>query len=441
MSTLIIFSLAGFAFAEKGEKGGEAKPGEKVKIKLIFWNYGVETVADNINKFMERYPNIEVEYEDISWYGYTSDMTLRFITDTVSDVIYVNDMWLAAWAEAGWVAPFEDYFPEKVAKYKPRMNPYVFEALRYKGKVYGMPYYNDTYVFLTNAKMLNDAGIKRLPDTWDDVKEMSLTLKGKGIQEYPVIMEFHPEEHSLTNVFYGMVYSFKPNSMFDENLDPIFNKEGTAAYKALDWMNKALNEWKILDPASLGLKEIDVYKSMQGGKGAFTVMEKYTLAEMNAPGTGPWAGEFELVLMPGDSHYTIGSGKFYGMTTHAVRRGEAVIDACGKFMEYFGGESDGKLTIARRWAVENGLGFAYAELYDDPDVSKRFNSWGNAELEREQEDKYATSIEGIKTPWVEEFSQVIRREVHSVLGREKTTLEGLNTMAEEWSKLKGKYSK
>jgi len=414
---------------------------EPIQLKLIYWNYGVETVRENLNNFEKLYPNIKVDAEDISWYGYTGDMTLRFITKTVGDVIYVNDMWLASWAEAGWLVPLEDYAPELIKEYYPLMKPYVAEGLSYKGKGYGMPYYNDTYVFMQNSGMLREIGYTNYPKTWDEVKEMSLALKEAGLQKYPIIMEFHPDENSLTNVFYSMVYSIEQDSLFDDDLNPIFNKEGSAAYKALDWWDKALNEWEIMDPASLTMKEIDVYKSMQAGIGVFTIMEKYTLAEMNAPGTGEWAGQFDLVLMPGESHYTNGSAKFYAMTAQAVERGPEVIDAVIKLVEYMGGKTEGEFKIATKWAADNGLGFAYPELYDNPEVKDKFNSWGNVDIEREQETNYTMSMEGMKTPWFTEFSEVVRREIHSVLGGQKSIIEGLDTMADEWNKMKSKYTR
>jgi len=414
---------------------------DPVEIKLVGWTYGVEKVRENLDNFEKIYPNIKVDYEDISWYSYTSDMTLRFITNTVGDVIYVNDMWLASWAEAGWVTPFEDYAPEVVQKYAPIMKPYVLEGVSYKDKVYGLPYYNDTYVFMQNSGLLKKAGINDKPETWEDVKQMSLALKEQGIQRYPVIMEFHPDEASLTNVFYAMTYSIEPDSMFDDNLNPIFNREGSAAFQSLDWLNKALNEWEIMDPASLTLKEIDVYKSMQGGVGAFTVMEKYTLAEMNAPESGEWAGQFDLVLMPGDSHYTNGSAKFYALTSDVTKRDPESIDAAVKLIEYLGGKYNDEFVVAKRWAAENGLGFAYAELYDDPDVAETFNAWGDVEIEREQEEQHSMSMEGMKTPWFTEFSEVIRREVHNAIGQTKTTLEALDDMAKEWNNMKEKYTR
>lgn len=415
---------------------------ETIQLKLIFWTYAPDKVAENLANFEKLNPDIKVDFEDIPWTSYVEDMTKRFITGTAGDVIYVNDLWLVSWAEAGWIVPLEDYAPELIKEYYPLMKPYVAEGLTYNGKGYGMPYYNDTLAFIQNSGMLKKIGYTEAPKTWDDVKEMSLALKKAGIQKYPVIMMLHPDEPNSVNLFYSMIYSFEPDSMFDDNLNPIFNKEGSAAYKALDWLNKALNEWKIMDPASLTLKEIDAYKSMEAGNGAFQVTEKYELADLNTPGTGrDWAGQFDLVLMPGESHYTNGTSKFYGLTADAVQRGPEVIAAAINLMEYLGGKTDGKFIITTRWAVDNGLGFAYPELYDNPEVFAKFDAWGDVSIEREQETKYTMSMEGMKTPWFAEFCDVIRREMSNVFGGSESTMEGLNAMADEWNKMKSKYTK
>jgi ABC-type glycerol-3-phosphate transport system substrate-binding protein len=145
--------------------------------------------------------------------------------------------------------------------------------------------------------------------------------------------------------------------------------------------------------------------------------------------------------MPGESHYTNGSAKFYALTNDVTKRDPEYIDAAVKLIEYLGGKYNDEFVIAKRWAAENGLGFAYAELYDDPDVASTFNAWGDVEVEREQEEKYSMSMEGMKTPWFTEFSEVIRREVHNVLSQTKTTLEALDDMANEWNIMREKYTK
>ena len=110
---------------------------------------------------------------------------------------------------------------------------------------------------------------------------------------------------------------------------------------------------------------------MNTGKHAFTIVFNYVLAAMNNAADQPLAGEFAMAPMPGEAHATLGFAKFYAITAQAaedpVRR-----DAAWKFIEYMGG---GDYQVAKRWAVEKGLGFAALPLFDDPDVQEAWSAW------------------------------------------------------------------
>ncbi|MEM3670077.1 MAG: hypothetical protein QW737_06060, partial [Nitrososphaerota archaeon] len=70
---------------------------QKVKLEFTVWNYSVETIRDNIQKFMQQYPNIEVVLYDFNWPDYPSTMVQRFTTKTPTDVCYNGEDWLAQW--------------------------------------------------------------------------------------------------------------------------------------------------------------------------------------------------------------------------------------------------------------------------------------------------------------------------------------------------------
>jgi multiple sugar transport system substrate-binding protein len=113
---------------------------------------------------------------------------------------------------------------------------------------------------------------------------------------------------------------------------------------------------------------------MNTGQHAFTVLYNYNLSAMNkAPQA--LAGQFDITTMPGKAGACLGFAKFYSMTAQAakdpVRR-----NAAWKFIEAFGG---GDYKVAKRWAVEDGLGFAALPLMDDPDVKKAFATWIDVE--------------------------------------------------------------
>ncbi len=231
-----------------------------------------------------------------------------------------------------------------------------------------------------------------------------------------------------------MVYSRfdGPGAMFDEKNTPTFNKAGSAAAQTIDWLKTAYDK-KLLDPASLQTAEIDQVKSMQAGAHTFTIFPQYNLAELNKPASSDFAGKFKMALMPGSSHATVGYVRFYAMSSAAAKQGQATLDAAWKFLEYFGGKTNGKYEVVKRWAVENGLGFAQLPLFDDPDVAKAFGAWGDIPTIKAQA-KLARIKEGL-TPWYGSWDVFTRAEVQKAILGQESTADALKAMADKYTEL------
>ncbi len=214
-----------------------------------------------------------------------------------------------------------------------------------------------------NAKILEDAGITAPPQTWEEVTEQSLKLKEGGM-EHPFVYEFANTLPNVSEAFASMVFG-RGGELIDEERNPLWTDPESPAAQQLHWLVDAKNEHDIL---TIMDHETTITKAMNTGQHAFTVMFNYNLAALNNAATSPLAGQFALALMPGETHECYGFAKFYNMTQMAVDRGQEVIDAVGNFIQYFAGEVDGSYPVAKRWAVEQGLGFGQIPLLDDPEV-------------------------------------------------------------------------
>jgi multiple sugar transport system substrate-binding protein len=320
-----------------------------------------------------------------------------------------------------------------VANYNQELAPYAKEGMTYNGKTYGLSYYADTMDFAYNETLLKQAGFEAGPETWEDVYEMSKAIKEQGINEYPIIMAWSQKEGAFPEAFISMVYSQNegPNALFDADLNPTFNQEGSAMFQVLEWLRTAYAEG-LLDPASLTTAEIDQVKSMQAGQHTFTIFPQYNMAEVNRPDSGEYAGQFKIALMPGKSHATVGYVRFYAMTPKAVAEGK--VEAACKFFDYFGGKTDGEYKVVERWAVENGLGFAQLPLFEDAEVIEAFGKWGDVPTIKQQAE-LARSKEGL-TPWFGTWDVFARAEIHKAILGEQSTMDTLNNMATKWEELK-----
>jgi multiple sugar transport system substrate-binding protein len=393
---------------------------QKVTLEFVVWNYSLETIQDNIAKFQQANPNIKVNVKDYSWNTYHDVMVLRFKGKTQTDIMYNGEDWLPEFAAAGWVAPLEDYFPA-VKAYKEKTAPYALADMTYKGKLYGLSYYADLITFQYNKKLLKDFGLTP-PKTWDDVRAGMDKAAASGIVE-PFAYEYDATLPNFWSAFVSQVYG-RGGTMFDAKLNPVFNDPNSEAFKQLQWLQDTKKKGYI----AYYNHESKVAIGMNTGKHVYTVMYNYMLAEMNKPGNA-LAGQFDMVEMPGSAHGALGFAKFYCMTTQAakdtVRR-----NASWKFIEAFGG---GDYKVAKRWAVEKGLGFAALPLMDDPEVKAAWGAWIDMEKFKSQA-KLAKN--DVQTEWKGMWSQFFRPLLAKAINGDATVKEVMDQGAAEWNNYK-----
>ena len=334
-----------------------------VTLNFVVWSYNIATIQDNIAKFEAANPDIKVKLQDYPWTQYHDTMVLRLKGKTRTDVMYNGEDWLPEFAAAGWVAPLEDYFPE-VAKYKEKTAPYALADMTYQGKLYGLSYYADIITFQYNKEILRKNGFSA-PKDWDQVLQQSLKLKAGGMK-YPFVYEYDATLPNFYSAFASQVYG-RGGSLFDAKLNPVLNDPNGEAFKHLQWLQDAKVKHDIL---AFENHETKVVPAMNTGQHAFTVLYNYNLAAMNKK-PQPLAGQFDITTMPGKAGACLGFAKFYCMTTQAAKD-PARRNAAWRFIEAFGG---GDYKVAKRWAVEDGLGFAALPLMDDPDVKKAWATW------------------------------------------------------------------
>lgn len=387
-------------------------------IDFAVWNYSLDIVQDNIEKFESENPDIDVTLNDYTWPDYHDTMVLRFRGNNAPDTLYVGQDWLPAWASAGWLAPFEEACPD-LPQYAAGAAEYAVNDMTYQDQLYGLPYYADTISFLYNGAILEEHGIA-VPETWDDVLQASLQLKEAGM-EHPFVYEYDQELPNFFDAFVAQVYG-RGGDMFDEDLNPVFNDPESAAFQHLQWLQDAVNEHDIME---LVPHETDVIRTMNTGQHAFTVVYNYVLAAMNEEATQPRAGEFALALMPGEAHQTLGFAKFYSISQAAANDADKREAAC-QFIEYMGG---GDYSIATRWAAENGLGFAQLPLFEDPAVRDTWNDWIDVDLLHEQ---VASARTGTWTEWTSIWSAYFRPLLAQAMVGETTVEEAMNSGAARW---------
>jgi multiple sugar transport system substrate-binding protein len=418
---LAVGALAG-AFA-----GAQPVLSQDVTLEFVVWNYSLETIQDNIAKFEAENPGIKVNVTDYAWQDYNDSLVLRIRSDTPTDVIYGGQDWLPAWGAAGFIAPLESVAPEgAVDELVADIAGFALTDVTYDGKVYGLPYYSDTISFIYNKKILEDHGIP-VPATWEEVTAAAEKLKAAGMDK-PIIYEYDQELPNFYDAFVAQAYG-RGAELFDADLNPLFADPENGAYKQLEWLADAWSK----DLVQPDPHETTIITAMNTGNHAFTIVFTYVLAALNDAATQPLAGQFALAPMPGETHSTLGFAKSYVVTANAAADPERAA-AAWRFVDFMAGKPYG---VAKRWAVEKGLGFGQMPLFEDQDVIAAWGKWADVEVLGQQA---AIAKAGTYTEYSSVWSAYFRPLLAQAMVGEVPVDDVMQAGAQRWNELKEQFA-
>ena len=158
----------------------------------------VQTAAERLNADLRREGadyQIKVEgfFDTTDWDPYLRRALLAFQSGDVPDIVQVQSFLVPTWAAAGFITPLDEVIPKH--RQFNDVVPTLWNAMRFKGKTWGIPqdtearplYYNKT---LLKRLGWTDQQIADLPKritsgdfTWDDVMSASREARQKNVIE------------------------------------------------------------------------------------------------------------------------------------------------------------------------------------------------------------------------------------------------------------------
>jgi multiple sugar transport system substrate-binding protein len=399
-------------------------------INFATWSAGVDTVKGHITAF-EAKTGIKVAYTNSPFAQYRETMITKFVGKAPVDTLWVSDSWLPEWADAGWLAPVDQY---KSLTDNSDVDQFCVDSMTYKGKQYGITYYSDYMAFLYNADILDKADIKAPPTTWAEVVDQSKIIKDKGLAQWPVLISM-AQESWLIEFMTAMVYS-NGGRFVDDKGNAAMKDPESGAVTALRWLVDAVQKHKILSPSCVETGELAVMKSFSSGEPAFTLVPKYRLRTLNDPAQSKIAGKAKIALMPkGEkgSHATVGWMRFYGMTPRAQADATRAADTV-KLMEWFGGKADGEYRFQKMLFKDTGTGFGVKSLFNDPEIRAGYAAFGDVDLIGQQQSM--ARKKDVVTPWFGEWNDTNGTAWQQAIMGKITVEQALNNSAAKWTELK-----
>ncbi|MFE7503906.1 ABC transporter substrate-binding protein [Promicromonospora sp. NPDC057488] len=176
----VTLGLAACGTAENGGGSTELSDGE-VDLRVTWWGADarLERTQDAIDAFETKYPNIHVTGEFTDWSGYWDKLATSTAGGNSPDVIQMDQLYLASYADRGALADLGSLSQLKTDG----LEPAVLDMGKSDGTLYGMPISTTSFGILVNQDVLDAYGLE-LPDTdtwtWEEFDAFAKSVSEKS---------------------------------------------------------------------------------------------------------------------------------------------------------------------------------------------------------------------------------------------------------------------
>ncbi|WP_405084020.1 ABC transporter substrate-binding protein [Microbispora sp. NBC_01389] len=268
----------------------------------------------------------------------------------VYDVLALDVMWTAEFADAGWIVPLDrSLFPLD------KLLGGVADTAIYRDRLWAAPYTSNAGLLYYRSDILKKEHLKP-PKTWSELREQARRLGAKyHIGGYAG--QFLPYE-GLTVNFAEAVQS-AGGSILSQDARTVTMDLGSAR-AALGFLVGGVTEGWIPREA-LAYKEEESRLAFQEGRLLFARNWPHAYG----PAThSPLAGKFAVTRLPGLNGPGSSSLGGYNLAVSAFsKRQKSALD----FIRYFTGRDNERLVL-----TEGSFPPVWADLYDDPELIRRF---------------------------------------------------------------------
>jgi len=371
--------------------------------------YSAADIQAMDDAFTKAYPNITITPELVSY----DSLHDKIVTAQVGgsgkyDVVLMDTPWPAELVKANIVSDITSKIP---ADFTSGVFDSAWTSAKYNGKVYGVPWINDTKFFFYNSDMFAKAGLTAAPKTWDEVEADAKAIKTAGIVKYPITASWKQAEAVICD-WTQLAAAFGGSDFVDADGKALFNQGGGLA--ALTFMKKLLDEG-LVDPASLSQTEDDVNSVVSAGRAAMALNWTYGLSVMNDPSKSTVAGKIKVVASPGEGNVAtsgVNGGMSLAVTTTTKHPNEALAYAL-----FMASEKSQEIDVANALPM-------WKASFDNPDVTKN-----NPDLFAAAKIQFAGLVARPVVPYYTKLSNALQDAIQQALLVKKTPQQALDDVA------------
>ncbi|MCI8416263.1 MAG: sugar ABC transporter substrate-binding protein [Lachnospiraceae bacterium] len=166
------------------EKLPEENVGEKETLSILLTYPREKEVLYQCIEGFTAETGIEVEIQYVPLSDSKKQISIMIVSENLPDVLDVDNPETATYAQIGILADVTDRVEREIAveEYYQRS----LEQNAYEGKYYGLPFTTNTLGMYYNKELLAQAGVEKVPQTWEEVLEACEKLKEIGVYGFGV---------------------------------------------------------------------------------------------------------------------------------------------------------------------------------------------------------------------------------------------------------------
>jgi multiple sugar transport system substrate-binding protein len=274
------------------------------------------------------------------------------------DVFFMDAVWPAEFASAGWALPLDRYF---AAVEQEKFLPATVSANRYRGGIFGVPVFIDTGLLYYRKDLLEKYAIAP-PQTWNQMVQAAKTILGREQDRQLVGFsgQFKQYEGLVCNM---MEYILSNGGALWDEKRMTSTLDQPAALEAVRFVRDHI-VGEISGRGMLAYEEPESLALFTQGRAIFHRNWPYAWAIANDPASSKVAGRVGMSPLPG---FAVGTGAAaLGGWQLGISRYSRNPDLAWRFVAFMTGPD-----VQKRIALATGRAPTRTALYDDNEIAAK----------------------------------------------------------------------
>ena len=332
-----------------------------ITLHFVTWKADHPQAWDEaIQRFEQAHPHIRVKREIAphSSTAYHDLLTQKLRNRDVSlDLFFMDVIWPAEFAAAGWALPLDEYFPPNERE---KFLPTTIASGAFRHRIYGVPSRIDSGMLYYRKDLLEKYGFSP-PSTWDELVRQARTILERERITQPLLRGYSGQFKQYEGLVCDMLeFVGSHNGSFLKEDGRRSNLTASESVQAVRFVREQIIQ-RLATPAALTYQEPESLAVFVQGKAVFHRNWPYAWGLANDPRHSKIAGKVGVTTLPrfseGRSTSALG-GWLYGISAYSQHPDEA-----WAFIEFMTSPE-----LQKHFAIHASLAPSRLALYADPEI-------------------------------------------------------------------------